>query len=107
MEGNWYGPAFPVPGNYPAGMNEMPVDDMRDAANTINKPQKGMSLRLWVAMKFIPQLLSALQIPKEGQLDLSVPLTRAFHLADLIIEASNSVPNALRCGGGKVDHDPE
>lgn len=42
------GQAFPVPGHYPAGMNDMPVDDMRDAANCITRPRPGMTYRQWL-----------------------------------------------------------
>jgi hypothetical protein len=45
------GQAFPVPGHYPAGMNDMPIDDMRDAANCITKPRPGMTYRMWLTGK--------------------------------------------------------
>ena len=93
MDGNWYGPAFPRPGNYPAGMGEMAVDDMRDAADTVNRPQEGMSLRLYVMLRIVGPVLQGCNSGPNQFLPMAEILRKVAHMADQIIEASKHTPH--------------
>ncbi len=51
------GAAFPRVGFYPAGTNEMHVEDIRQAMDTITRPENGMTLRDYFAAKAMQGLI--------------------------------------------------